>query len=350
MADVFAVQDEITQAITAALMPKLAAERPPAFVKPYTGSLEAYELCLRARYHYQKRTPEGFQIALRLFEQAAARDPDCPPVHAGLAHIYLLMSYFGGVPASVGLPRSKAGALRAVELDDRLALAHVRLADALTFWDWDWAGAEREYLRALELDPDNPEALCRYGLFLWGRLRNAEALVQLRKALEIDPFSLDTNWILGWACISAGQLDEAAELARKMIAMDPNLWTGYHIRGSVHAANGLWAEAVQDGERVAAIEGGVTVAALCSDYARVGRTAEARQALERLERLATRRYIPPAWLAVAYDSVGAEAQARGCLDRAFEEHDLLLVHLKGFMTWATPWLARYRGLLDERGL
>lgn len=152
------------------------------------------------------------------------------------------MSYFGGVPASVGLPRSKAGALRAVELDDRLALAHTRLGDALTFWDWDWAGAEREYVRALELDPDNPEALCRYRLFLWGKLGNAEALVQLRRALEIDPFSLDTNWILGWACISAGQLDVAAELASKMIAMDPNLWTGY-IRGSVYALKDLWAEA-----------------------------------------------------------------------------------------------------------
>jgi hypothetical protein len=82
----------------------------------------------------------------------------------------------------------------------------------------------------------------------------------------------------------------------------------------------------------------------------VGRTAEARQTLERLERITTERYIPPAWLAVAYDSVGAEAQARRCLGRAFEEHDLLLVHLRGFMRWPVPWLARYRSLLDERGL
>lgn len=152
------------------------------------------------------------------------------------------MSYFGGVPASVGLPRSKAGALRAVELE-------AGSPSPIRVWvtpSRSGTGTGRvrngNTCGPLELDPDNPEALCRYRLFLWGKLGNAEALVQLRRALEIDPFSLDTNWILGWACISAGQLDVAAELASKMIAMDPNLWTGY-IRGSVYALKDLWAEA-----------------------------------------------------------------------------------------------------------
>ena len=246
----------------------------------------------------------------------------------------------------------KAAALRAVELDDTLALAHVRLADALCFNDWDWAGAEREYLRALELDPDSAEALCRYGLFLWAKLRNAEALIQMRKSLEIDPFSLDTNWLLGWVYLSLGQLVEVEELARKMLAVDPGLWTGYHIRAAAQSAKGLSDEAILDFERIAAIETGpATLAGRCWNYARAGRTAEARQTLERLEHMAETRHVPPAWLALAYDGLDSEANARACLERAVEEHDLLLVHLRGFSGWTSNrWLAGFRSLLDVWGL
>ncbi|MBP1779039.1 MAG: protein kinase, partial [candidate division NC10 bacterium] len=111
MADVFAVQDEIAQAITTALMPKLAAKRPAPLVRPYTGSVDAYELCLRARYHHQRRTSEGLGMALRLFEQAAARDPNCALAYAGVAHVCLLLCYFGGLPTREGMSRMKAAAL-----------------------------------------------------------------------------------------------------------------------------------------------------------------------------------------------------------------------------------------------
>jgi serine/threonine-protein kinase len=350
MGDVFAIQDEMSRAITAALMPNLAAERPGMLVKPYTGSVDAYELCLRARYHHQKRTPAGLGMALRLFEQAIARDPNCALAHAGIAHVCLITCYFGGMPTREGMARMKAAALRAVELDEALAVAHVRLADALCFKDWDWAGAEREFLWALELDPDSPEGRCRYGLFLWARQRHAEALVELRKALALDPFSLDANWLLGWACISSGEFDEAEQLAGKMLAMDSGVWLGYHIRAMVESAKGLWAEAVPDTEAVATIEGGpMGAAVLCSCYARAGRSAEARQTLERLEQMATKRIVPPTWLALAYDAVGADARARECMDRAIDERHMLLVHLRGWMT-SVGWLSNYRSLLDEHGL
>jgi serine/threonine-protein kinase len=350
MADVFVVQDEITRAITGALMPKLVRERPAMLVKPYTGSVDAYELCLRARYHHQRRTPDGLGMAFRLFEQAAARDPNCATAHAGLAHVCLLLCYFGGLPTSVGMPRMKSAALRALELDDTLAITHVRMADALCFKDWDWAGAEREFQRALELDPESAEALWRYGLFLWARQRHAEALVRLRNALVLDPFSLDANWLLGWVCISTGRLDEAEELARKMLAMDPNLWLGYHLIGWLESARGRWDEATRANERMASIEGGpATLAVLCSCYTRAGRPAEAQQALERLEQMTTTRIVPPTWLALAYDGVGAEAQARACMELAIEERHMLLVHLRGFMA-STGMLSSYRSLLDELGL
>ena len=320
MSDVLAVQDEIAQAITAALVPNLVAERPAGVIKPSTGSIDAYELCLRARYHHQKRTPDGLGMALRLFEQAAARDPTSAPAHAGVAHVCLLLCYFGGLPTREGMPRMKTAALRALELDDTLAVTHVRVADALCFKDWDWAGAEREFLRALERDPDSAEALCRYGLFLWARRRSPEALVQLRKALDLDPFSLDTNWFLGWVYLSLRQLDQAEEVARKMLAMDSNFWPGHHVRGVVKWANGLRAEAIRDSETMVAIEGGpATLAALCWDYAHAEMRPAALAALERIEQMTTKRIVPPTWLALAYDAVGANAHARACMERAIEE-------------------------------
>jgi serine/threonine-protein kinase len=350
MADILAVQDEITQAIMAALMPTLAADRPGTLIKQYTGSVDAYELCLRARYHHQRRTADGLGMALRLFEQAAARDPNCALAYAGIAHVCLILSYFGGLPTSEGMPRMKVAALRALELDDTLAVAHVRLADALCFKDWDWAGAEQEFLQALALDPDSSEALCRYGLFLWARQRHAEALVQLRKALEVDPFSLDANWFLGWVYLSLSQLDQAEEVARKMLSMDPSLWIGYHVRSAAKWVKGLWAEAIQDTEKMAAIEGGpATLGALCYVYARAGKAAEARRTLERLEQMTTERIVPPTWLALAYDAVADTAQAGAWMERAFEQRHMLLVHLRGWMA-SVGWLSGYRTLLDEHGL
>jgi tetratricopeptide (TPR) repeat protein len=289
-------------------------------------------------------------MALRLFEQAAARDPNCAMAHAGVAHVCLLLSYFGGLPTGEGMARMKAAALRALELDDTLAITHVRMGDVLCFKDWDWAGAEREFLRALELDPDSPEALSRYGLFLWARLRNAEALVQLRKALELDPFSLDASSWLGWVYISLGQFDQAEEVAGRMLAMDEHLWIGYILKGAAKALKGLWAESVRDFEKAAAVEGGpATLGVLCWTCARAGRLAEAQQTLERLEQMTMERIVPPTWLALAYDAVGANAQARACMERAIEERHMLLVHARGWMA-SNGWLTGYRNLLDEHGL
>ncbi|MCK7496815.1 MAG: hypothetical protein MZW92_42425 [Comamonadaceae bacterium] len=116
----------------------------------------------------------------------------------------------------------------------------------------------------------------------------------MRRALALDPFSLDTNWLLGWACISSGRLDEAEQLASGMLAMDSSVWLGHHIRGAVKWAKGLWAEAVPDIEAVATIEGGpMSAAVLCWCYARAGRSAEARQTLERLEQMSATRIVPP---------------------------------------------------------
>ena len=224
------------------------------------------------------------------------------------------------------------------------------MADARCFHDWDWAGAEREFLRALELEPESAEALCRYGLFLWARLRDEEALARLAKAIELDPFSLDSNWFLGWAYLSLGRLDEAEGVARRMVAMDGNAWIGHELLAWIESVRGRWPEATRAYEAAWAIEGGAaTGSVLCWCHAQAGRLAEARQVLERLEKLATTRILPSTFMAIAYDALGDHAQARACMERAFEERHMLLVHLRAFIT-TIGWLSGYRSMLDEHGL
>jgi serine/threonine protein kinase len=321
-----------------------------ALASSRAASVDAYELCLRARYHHQQRTPEGFATALRLFEEALGRDPDCALAHAGISHVCLISSYFGGMPERIGIPRLKAAALRAVEVDEKLAVAHVRLGDAFCFGDWDWARAEREFLRALELDPDSPEARCRYGLFLWARQRFDESLIHFRRSLELDPFSLDTNWMIGDAYNSLGRLDEAEETARRMIAMAPRVWLGYHVAAGVRSKQGLWSESALEAEKALALEGGPAgLGWCCWAYACAGRLEDARRLRERLGQMAKERHVPGTWMAMACDAVGEESQARAWLEQAIRDRHMMLVHLRSWGDYSGV-LVRFRHLLDEHDL
>ena len=350
MTDVFAIQDDITQAIVGALKVKLAAAQPTILVKPYAGNVEAYELCLRGRYHCQKFTPEGFAMAVRFYEQALERDPDNPLAYVGLALVYRLVSFLGALPPAQGLPKAKAAVLRALELDETLPEAHVELANNVYYYDWDWTGAEREFQRALALNPQSSDAHCAYGCFLWTRLRYQEALAEAQRALEVDPFSLFASWWQAHALISLERYDEALEVTRKMLAMDSNFWPAYEASGDAKRCKGMQAEAIQDYEKQAALERGPgSLGNLCLHYPRVGRLDEARQALEQLEQMAKQRYVQPTWLAWGYMGVGAKDQARACIERAIKEHDMSLVFWRA---WAKSdfFLAEWLGLLEQAGL
>jgi tetratricopeptide (TPR) repeat protein len=290
-------------------------------------------------------------MALRLFEQALERDLNHPLAYCGLAEVYRLLSYFGALPPRQGMPKAKAAALRAIELDDTLAEAHVSLANILYFYDWDWAGAEREFQRALALEPQSAEARTWYGFFLWARLRHEQALAELQKAAELDPFSPLAIWKLSWPLASLGRYDELLDLARKLLQMDPGLWLGHMVSAYVKWQKGMLAEAVQGWEKAAAIEGGpLSLGFLCWFYGRTGMPSEAQHGLEQLQQMAQQRYVQPVWLAIAYDAVRAKDQARACIQRAIEEHDLALVHIRGWHGWFPSLLEDCLPLLEKAGL
>jgi len=225
------------------------------------------------------------------------------------------------------------------------------LGNILYFYDWDWAGAEAEFHRALELDPKSSEAHCWYGFFLWARSRYEQSLLELQKAVESDPFSPNANWFLGWSLFSLERYDETSELARRMVAMDPGFWGGHHLSSMANMAKGRWAEAIRDWEKVTALERGpLSLGALCQFYSRAGRSSEARQTLAQIEQMARERYVPPVWLAFAYDAVGDKEQARACIARAIEERDQALVHLRSWAKCLPGLLVDCHDLLDQAGL
>jgi tetratricopeptide (TPR) repeat protein len=167
----------------------------------------------------------------------------------------------------------------------------------------------------------------------------------------VDPFSLETNSFFAWVLMSLGRLDEAEEVARKILAMNPSLFSGYQILSGVKGLRGMWAEAALDAEKAVAHEGRPNILGLlCRCYVRAGRPAEARLALKQLEEAAGRCHVPPAWLAVGYEAVGAKDQARTWFERAIEERAQVLVSLKGYMTWHPGMLEGFRSRLDECGL
>jgi serine/threonine-protein kinase len=334
MADVFAIQDDISQSIVKALMPRLASRPSSVKVQAYGGNVEAYELCLRGRFQQQKWTPEGFALAIQFFQQALQRDPNYPLAYVGLSLVFSLISYFGGLRPDDGMVKGIAAAKRAIELDETLSDAHIRLADGLYFYERDWSGAEREFQRALELNPKNAEAHYRYGFFLWAHGRYEPAVAEIQVALELDPFCLDANWWLTFALISLKRFDEAIERGRKMVANDPSYWGGHSVQPMVDAAQGKWADAAEGyGKVTAMMPSPVNLGILCFFYGRAEKKNEAEQLLQQMEQMSRQQYVPQVWLALAYEGLKAFGLAQACLEQAIQDHDSAVVHVRGLGSW-----------------
>jgi Tfp pilus assembly protein PilF len=184
---------------------------------------EAYQLYLKGRYYWNKRTEEGFHKAIEHFNQAIEKDPNYALAYAGLADSYILLGNFGLLPPKEEYGKAREAAMKALELDDALGEAHNALANVKAVYDWDWPGAEREYKRAIELNPGYATAHEWYGGLLSELGRHEEALAEIKRAQQLDPLSLIINTVSGWVLMQAGQDDLAIEQLRKTLEMDPIL-------------------------------------------------------------------------------------------------------------------------------
>ncbi len=325
MSDVFAIQDEIAQAIAEKLRIRLAGAGP--IVKRQTENLEAYNLCLKARYYMSKATPDSTEKGRQYCEQAIALDPNYALGHIWLARYYWIVAMLGYQRPNTVLPKAKSAVLKALELDDTLAEAHSLLGILLGYGDFDWIGAEREQRRALELNPASPDAhhWAYYRLYATGRIE--EALAEIRRALELDPLSAIYNYHLGVLSNITRQWDRGIEQLRHTIELDPNYPLPYMSLALAYLFKGLHDEAISTAEKEMELCGRASFS-LCYPayiYACSGRTAEATQLLEELKERSRTAYVQPFAIGIIQLALGELDEGFEQLTRAVEERDMMAV-------------------------
>ena len=329
MRDVFELQDEITLAVVAALKLKLFGEERAAVLKRYTDNAEAYELFLKGRHHSYKYTAQGWQRAIEFFDKAIALQPDYALAYAGLAASRSCQWFFGILPAEQVIPQCKADQAQALAIDDNLADAYLSQSMITFFYDWDWRGAERAFIRSIELNPNNSEALSYYALFLVFDGRVEEAMAASRKALALDPLAPLINMNVGWTYFAAGRPVEASHQAAKMIEHDPDFYGAYWLQGAIHLSAGEYQAAVGQLQSAVSLGGHqVVVADLASACSLAGATGEATAILDRLVELRRHHYVPAICLARVYSRLGNTTTAIEWLEAAFAERNGEMVFLE----------------------
>jgi serine/threonine protein kinase/tetratricopeptide (TPR) repeat protein len=322
--DVFAVQEEIAQAVVRALEVKLVATRGP-LVRPATKDLTAYDLFLKGRYVRRGMAPDQMRLAIEYFEQAVARDPSYARAHAWLSDTHWLQMVLASRPTNEELPRARQYAANAIALDSSLAEAQWAMAQLLAGFDWDHAAAERAFKRAILLDPGFEEARHLYGIFLfhWSRIEEAEA--ELTRTLEIDPLLAAAHHSFGRLHLSMRRPDQAITHLREALTLEPMFSLAHAQLGQAYLQKGMPAEAITEFEAGARIGSPSDKAHLAYGYAMVGRHEEAMSILATL--VSPGHHPPPFHMALAYVGLGDRNEAFRWLERARDEHTPWLVTL-----------------------
>ncbi|HKC89057.1 MAG TPA: protein kinase [Blastocatellia bacterium] len=330
--DLFTIEQELSREICERLRLRLNEEERELLAKRYTENAAAYQAYLKGRYHWNQRTAKGIRKAIESFQEAIKLDDDYALAYAGLADCYCLASIYGAAPPRAVMPRAKVAARTALDLDDGLAEAHTSLAAALVWFDWDWEASEREFKRAIELNPHYAVAHHWYGsVLLSAQGRFDEALASERRALELEPLSLVINSNLGFICYQAGRFDEAKGHLLRTLEMDDNfVYARFHL-GLCHAHLGSYDQAIAELERAMEQAGGrgaLIQAALGYAYAVAGRRDEALRILAQLQSFPMNRDVSPFYLAMIYSGLGDKEQALKWLESAYEERYNWLVWLR----------------------
>ena len=319
LTDVFAVESEISKAITERLQAKLTGSAEHVLASRPTENPEAHELYLRGRYFWNKRTTENLTKAIDYFEQAIVEDPAYALAYSGLADAHAVLPFYAGTPPKDDAGKALAAARKAVELDESLAEAHTSLANALVL-NLHYSASVPEFQRAIELNPNYATAHHWYGEVLQNEGRFDEAVAELKRAQELDPLSLVVNSVLGAILITADRNDEAIEQLRKTVEMDPTFDLTHWFLGQAYEDNGQLAEAIAQYEKAVQLNPDPAVlASLARAYALAGRKEETRKILDNLTTESGQRYIPAYSLAVIHLSLGDKEEALRFLEKSYED-------------------------------
>lgn len=328
--DVFAVQDEITHTVVETLRTRFVEDLDPPVPERYTNNVKAYSLYLKGRFHWNRRGQEGITEAIRHFEAALAEDPTYALAHTGLADAYALQIDYRGVPVAEGLERARAEAGRALELDDNLAEAHTSLGWVLFIYDWDWEGAEREFQRAIELNPRYTVARQWHAWPFAAMGRLGEAIAESELSTELDPASVSARRSLGWLYYYDRQYGEAIRQLDRALIMDPTSEETRRIIGLAQMQAGSLEEAGRSLREAAALSlnPDYARAALGTLEARRGNPEATRSILAELEAAGRERYVSPVALTMLHVAVGDKDAAFAGLEQCHSERRGWMAYLR----------------------
>jgi len=328
--DLLSVQREIAREITSNLRLKLSGAEQGRVTKHYTENPEAYQLYLKGRFYWNKRTGDAAKKAVEYFQQAIEIDPNYALAYAGLADAYQLLNLFADVSPQEAFPKAKAAAKRALELDETLAEAHTSLASSLFFYDRNYPEAEREYQRAIQLNPNYATAHHWYGVTYLAKMqRFDEAIAEMKRAQELDPLSLAINADVGNTYTQARQYDKAIEQLRKAIEMDQSFYFAHAQLGMAYQMKHDFQDAIAEYQKARELNDDPFVLALLGNvYAASGRRDEALRILDQLKQLSKQRFVYAYGIALVYAGLGDKDQAFQWLEKSLQDHEARINRLK----------------------
>ncbi len=353
MEDIFAIQDDISQAIVTKLKIKLIGDERALLTKRYTENLKAYHLYLKGRHFWNKRTKQSLKQSIGYFQQAIKIDPDYALAYAGLADAYNILGSYEMLPPLEAYPKAKEAAMKALEIDDKLAEAYTSIARVKNRFDWDWSGSEEHFKKAIELNSSYAMGHSWYSILLRSLGRFDEALTIINKALEIDPLSLPINTTIGSIFYFAQNYDQAIMQCKKALELDSNFTWAHAVLASAYLQKSLFKEAIAEFKKAVSLSRASTwyVAELAHAYAVKGDKNKALNTLDELLEQSKKDYVPVAEIAMIYTGLNNKEKAIEWLEKAFIERSDKLVNLK-----VEPRLANlrsepnFKALLKKMGL
>jgi DNA-binding SARP family transcriptional activator/Flp pilus assembly protein TadD len=329
--DVLAVQERISREISEKLRARLTAAQRRLVVKRYTADPEAYRLYLKGRFHWNKRTAEGLTRGIDYFESSIERDPSYALAYSGLADCYNLLSLYSVLPPTETMPKAKAAAHQALEIDPALAEAHTSLAYTYLYYDWNWTAAEQEFQRALAINPNYATAHHWYHECLTAMGRFDEQMAEILLAQELDPLSLIINTDVAWGLYYGRVYDEAIDQLHRTLELDANFAVAHLMLGFAYAQKRLLSEARSHVQRAIELSGDspstLAVAALGYIHALDGRRQDGVMVMERLARLPGARYATDYCQAMVFTGLGEHQTACERLEAAVRERYDRLIYL-----------------------
>ena len=333
--DVLALQDDLSREIAEKLRLKLTGEEKQRLARRNTEDAEAYRSYLKGRYYWNKRSPEGIQKAANYFQQAIDKDPAYALAYAGLADTYVYLSFFNMVPPRDAMPRAKAAAAKALEIDDHLAEAHVSLGYISYTYDWDWPAAGNHFGQALALDPAYTRAHIFYPFYLSSRGQSQEAVTVAKSALDLDPASPSLSHSLAVQFYLTRQFDQAIEQCRKTLEMEPNFGVAYAVLGQAYLAKRMNSEAASVLGKYSALSQGSadSLALLGYSQARRGEKSQALRTIEELKATSKKSFVPAFYFALVYGALEDKDQAFIWLEKGYDERFARFAYLKLEALW-----------------